>query len=83
MKIGANPAARPGRGYEQDQPTAQREQNGASRPAGMRGVHQSGEQSGQPRNGTKRAQIGKESGSTDRSFGPDAVRYMSVTIATQ
>ena len=35
-----------------------------------------------PRNGTKRARIGKASGSTDRSFGPDAVRYMSVTIAT-
>jgi len=35
-----------------------------------------------PHNGTKRARIGKASGSTDRSFGPDAVRYMSVTIAT-
>jgi hypothetical protein len=48
----------------------------------MRGMHQSGEQSGWPRNGTKRARIGKASGSTDRSFGPDAVRYMSVTTAT-
>ena len=35
-----------------------------------------------PCNGTKRARIGKASGSADRSFGPDAVRYMSVTIAT-
>ena len=34
-------------------------------------------------NGTKRARIGKASGSTDRSFGPDTVRYMSVTIATR
>ena len=53
-----------------------------NRPPGMRGMHQSGEQSGWPRNGTKRARIGKASGSTNRSFGPDAVRYMSVTIAT-
>ena len=45
-------------------------------------MHQSGEQSGRPGNGTKRARIGKASGSTDRSSGPDAVRYMSVTIAT-
>ena len=43
-------------------------------PAGMRGMHQSGEQSGHPRNGTKRARIGKASGSADRSFGLDAVR---------
>jgi hypothetical protein len=35
-----------------------------------------------PCSGTKRAGIGKASGSADRSFGPDAVRYMSVTIAT-
>ena len=53
-----------------------------NRPPGMRGMHQSGEQSGCPGNGTKRARIGKASGFTDRSFGPDAVRYMSVTIAT-
>ena len=52
-------------------------------PAGMHGMYQSGEQFGCPRNGTKRARIGKASGSTDRSFGPDAVRYMSVTIATR
>ena len=59
----------------------------ASRTAGNRllgiyGMHPSGEQSGCPDNGTKRARIGKASGSTDRSFSPDAVRYMSVTIAT-
>jgi hypothetical protein len=53
-----------------------------NRPPGMRGMHQSGEQSEYPRNGTKRARIGRASGSTDRSSGPDAVRYMSVTIAT-
>ena len=32
--------------------------------AGMHGMHQSGEQSGRPRNGTERARIGKASGST-------------------
>lgn len=53
-----------------------------NRPSGMHGMDQSDEQSGYPRNGTKRAGIGKASGSTDRSFGPDAVRYLSVTIAT-
>ena len=53
-----------------------------NRPPWMRGIHQSDEQSAHPRNGTKRARIGKASGSADRSFGPDAVRYMSVTIAT-
>ena len=48
----------------------------------MHGMHQSGEQSGRPRNGTKRARIGKASGSADRLLCPDAVRYLSVTIAT-
>ena len=41
-------------------------------------MHQLDKQSGRPCNGTKRARIGKASGSTDRSFGPDAVRYTSV-----
>jgi hypothetical protein len=54
-----------------------------NRPTGMHGIHQSSEQSGGPCNGTKRAPIGKASGSADRSFGPDAVRYLSVTIATR
>ena len=54
-----------------------------NRPPGMHGMHQSGEQSGCPRNGTKRTQIAKASGSTHRSFGPGAVRHISVTIATQ
>ena len=53
-----------------------------NQPPGMRGTHQSGEQSGGPCNGTKRTRIGKASGFADRSFGPDAVRYLSVTIAT-
>ena len=53
-----------------------------NRPPGMRRMHQSGEQAGCSGNGTKRARIGKASGSADRSFDPDAVRYMSVTIAT-
>jgi hypothetical protein len=77
----ADAEACPGRGYEQDQPAVHREQDGGE-PAGMHGMHQSGEQSGRPLNGTKRARIGKASGSADRSFGPDAVRHMSVTIAT-
>ncbi len=54
-----------------------------NRPAGMRGIHQSDEQAGCPGNGTKRARIGKASGSTDRSSCPDAVRYLSVTTAMQ
>ena len=54
-----------------------------NRRPGCRGMHQSGEQFGRPRNGTKRARIGKASGSTDRLLCPDAVRHMSVTIATQ
>jgi hypothetical protein len=73
----ADPEARPGRGYEQDQPAAQREQNGAE-PAGRDArpyTSQMG-QSGCPGNGIKRARIGKASGSADRSFGPDAVRYI-------
>jgi hypothetical protein len=45
-------------------------------PPGMHGRHQPGEQAGCPDNGTKRARIGKASGSADRSFGPDAVGYV-------
>jgi hypothetical protein len=78
----ADAEACPGRRYEQDQPAVHPEQNGGEPAARMRGMDQSGEQSGRPRNGTKRARIGKASGSADRSFDPDAVRYMSVTIAT-
>jgi hypothetical protein len=72
----------PGRGCEQDQPAVRHEQNGrepAARDARNAPVRRAVRG---PRNGTKRARIGKASGSTDRSFGPDAVRYMSVTIAT-
>jgi hypothetical protein len=79
---GADMEACPGRGYEQDQAAVHRERNGGEPAALDARNHQSGEQSGRPLNGTKRTQIGKTSGSTDRSFGPDAVRYMSVTIAT-
>ena len=42
----ADPAARPGRGYEQGQPAAWREQDGEEPADRMRGIHQSGEQSG-------------------------------------
>jgi hypothetical protein len=79
----ADPVVGPGAGaYKTSQPPPSASRTAQNRPAGMRGIHQSGEQSGRPRNGTKRARIGKASGSTDRSFGPDAVGYMSVTIAT-
>ena len=71
-RVRARPARRPSR--------AERRRTG---PPGWQGIPQSGEPSGRPCNGTKRARIGKASGSTDRSFGPDAVRYLSVTIATQ
>jgi hypothetical protein len=54
-----------------------------NRPPGIHDMHQSDWQSGRPRNGTKRARIGIASGSTDRLLCPDAVRYMSVTIATR
>ena len=46
-------------------------------------MHQPDEQSGRPRNGTKRARIGKASGSTDCSFGPDAVIYMYVRAGSR
>jgi hypothetical protein len=72
----------PGAGTNKTSPPSVASRTAENRPPGMRGMHQSGEQSGGPRNGTKRARIGKASGSTNRSFGPDAVRYMSVTIAT-
>jgi len=71
----ANPAARPGRGYEQGQPAAWREQDGEE-PA-----DRDTRQSGCPGNGTKRAWIGKASGFAHRSFRPDAVRYMYVDTA--
>ena len=82
--VRVDPAAGPGRRHEQGQLAARREQDGEERnwSAGM-SAHQSDEQSRRPDNGTKRAQITKASGSTHRSFGPDAVRYMSVTIATR
>ena len=62
-KIRTRPARRPSR--------AERRRTG---PPGWQGIPQSGAHSGCPFNVTKRAQIGKASGSTDRSFGPDAVR---------
>ena len=70
-KIRTRPARRPSR--------AERRRTG---PPGWQGIPQSGKHSGCPCNGTERARVGKASGSTDRSSRPDAVRYMSVTIAT-
>ena len=57
----ANPAARPGREYEQDQPAAQREQNGeeTGRPGCAAYTSQTNRLDA-PRNGTKRAWIGKQ-----------------------
>ena len=56
-----------------------REQDGEERnwPTGMSGK----EQSRRPDNGTKRAQIGKASGYTHRSFRPDAVHHMYAITA--
>jgi hypothetical protein len=80
--VRADAEACPGRGYEQDQPAVHREQNGGEPVArGARNTPVRRAVPGQG-NGTKRARTGKASGSTNRSFGPDAVRYMSVTIAT-
>jgi len=79
----ADPAACSGHGYEQDQDVAQREQ--CRRRTGRPGCTACTGQAGGPDagvTGIKRARIGKASGSADRSFDPDAVRYMSVTIAT-
>jgi len=77
----ANPAARPGRGYEQGQPAAWREQDGEE-PADRDARHSPVRRAvRRPDNGTKRARIGKASGYTHRSFRPDAVRYMYVDTA--
>ena len=78
----AAPAARPSRRHEQGQPAARREQDGEerNRSAGMSGTS-SDEQSRRPDNGTKRAQIGKASGYTHRSFRPFAVHHMYATTA--
>ena len=72
----------PAAGTNKTSPPSVASRTAENRSPEMRGMHRSGEQSGRPRNGTKRARIGKASGSADRSFGPDAVRHMSVTIAT-
>ena len=59
----AAPEARPGRGYEQDQPAVRREQNGAE-PAARGACHTPVRRAvRRPRNATKRARIGKASGS--------------------
>ena len=73
----------PGRRHESGQLAVQRQQDGEepNRPAGRSGTS-SDKQSRRPDNGAKRAQIGKASGYTHRSFRSDAVRYMSVTTAT-
>ena len=78
----SGPAGRLGRGYEQRPARRPARATAKNWPAGIYGIHQSDGRSGCPCNGTKRARIGKASGSADRSFGRNAVRYMSVTIAT-
>ena len=52
-----------------------------NRPAEVHGMRQSDEQSRRPDNGTKRAQIGKASGYTHRSFRPFAVHHMYANTA--
>ncbi len=69
-------------GANKPQSAAQREQNSEEPNRPGCPAHQSDEQSRRPDNGAKRAQIGKASGYTHRSFRPDAVRHMSVTTAT-
>jgi len=69
-------------GTNKTSPPAIASRTAENRPPRMHGMHQPDEQSGHPRNVTKRARIDKTSGSTDRLLCPDAVRYMSVTIAT-
>ena len=72
----------PAAGTNKTRPPSIASRTAENRPSRIRGMHQSGEQSRGPRNGTKRARIGKASGSTDRLLCPDAVIYMSVTTAT-
>jgi hypothetical protein len=72
----------PAAGANKTSPPSIASRTAENRLPGMHGMHQSGEQSGRPRNGTKRARIGKASGFAHRSFRPDPVRYMSVTTAT-
>ena len=55
--------------HGQDRPATQLEQNGGEPAAGIRGMHQSDGAVRVPCNGTKRARVGKASGSTDRSLG--------------
>jgi hypothetical protein len=73
--VRVDPAVRPGRRHEQGQFAARREQDGGepNRLAGMSGTSVRRAVPA-PDNGTKRAQIGKASGYTHRSFRPDAVR---------
>ncbi len=78
----ADPAARPGRGYEQGQPATWCEQDGEE-PADRNARHKPVRRAvRRPGNGTKRARIGKASGYTHRSFRPDAVHHMYATTAT-
>ena len=64
----------PAAGTNKTSPPSSASRTAENRLPGMRGMHRSGERSGCPDDGTKRARIGKASGSADRSFGPDAVR---------
>ncbi len=70
----ADPSASPAARTNKTSPPPVASRTAEIRPPGMHGMHQPGEQSGRPRNGTKRARIGKASGSTDRLLCPDAVR---------
>jgi hypothetical protein len=81
--VRADPAACPAAGTNKASPppsASRMAKNRTGRPGCP--ANRSDEQSRRPGNGTKRARIGRASGYTDRSFRPDAVRYMSVTTAT-
>jgi hypothetical protein len=81
--VRADPAACPGRSTNKASPppsASRTAKNKTGRPGCP--AHQLDEQSRRPDNGTKRAQIGKASGYTHRSFRPDAVHHMYATTAT-
>ena len=73
----------PAAGTNKARPPSIASRTAENRPPGMHGMHQSGEQSGRPHNGTKRARIGKASGSTDRSLLPGRCPLTCIAAVTQ
>src|ERR1039457_4102857 len=77
------PAACPSRGYERTgpaaRPAAQHEHKAKNRPAGIRGIQSQASSPGVRATGQNGRRSAKASGYANRSFRPDAVRYMTVT----